>query len=246
MDITLTLKNGRISLSGKLGFVSGGNQWSVIRSRDGVPWRYALVDVQGNVQGYFVMNQMGGALQMLFYHRTAQAFKGVFTFEGSISFLPDGFPCRSKAKKGEQVLLLSCGQTDSFLNDSLFSPVHDILLQMDAAELNIKTSGNGSFSFRMSGCIEESADATWTFNLVSNYFGSRYIPYYRPIDRQRCPKVPTGWMSWNTYFDKATAEDNLNEAKLGKNIFNLSDVNFGLLNPGRVIPISYLSGISTA
>ena len=42
------------------------------------------------------------------------------------------------------------------------------------------------------------------------------MPYYKAITLKPEHKVPTGWMSWNTYFDTATAEDNLSEARIGK------------------------------
>ena len=46
-------------------------------------------------------------------------------------------------------------------------------------------------------------------------YKNRWVPYYRPLDRARSPRPPTGWMSWNTYFDKAGSKENLAEARLG-------------------------------
>jgi hypothetical protein len=213
---TVVLQNGQITLSGKLSFTSGGAQWTVARSRDGVADRYALVDTQGDVQGYFVLITDGEQLKLLFYHRTAQNYAGVLSFTGKIGFLEDSFPCRTVPLAGERVLPLSCGRTDSVLNDSLFSPSGDLALQIEAARLSLATESGGAYLFSMQGRIEEPSEAEWTFRVERNYFKSRYVPYYHPIDRKRCPKTPTGWMSWNTYFDKATAADNLNEAKIGQ------------------------------
>ncbi len=212
----LTLSNGEISLHGQVDFVSGTDKWAIAKSRDGVPDRYALIDTKGDVQGYFVFNQNGNQLQLLFYHRTAQAFKGVLSFEGKLAFLNDSFACRTKAKTGERVFALSCGATDSLLNDSLFAPESDTILQLDSANLSLKNVGNGEYSFIMSGHISESSEDVFTINVEEGYFSNRYVPYYHTINRERCPKTPTGWMSWNTYFDKATAEDNLAEAKIGQ------------------------------
>ena len=89
-------------------------------------------------------------------------------------------------------------------------------MQLDASSLKIETLGAGSYAFAMSGQIEESAEAAFTINLEKDYFKNRYVPYYHALDRKRCPKAPTGWMSWNTYFDQATAEDNLAEARIGQ------------------------------
>jgi hypothetical protein len=212
----LFLKNSSVSILGQLIFVSGDNKWIVAKSRDGLHNRYAIVDLQDNVQGYFVLNSNSGQLQLLFYHRTAQSYKGVLSFEGKISFLPDSFACKTKAKADERILSLSCGPSDSLLNDSLFAPKSDTILRVDAANLRIETEYSGSYSFTMSGQISDSSEAVFTFNLERNYFKDRYVPYYHALDRKRCPKAPTGWMSWNTYFDKATADDNLAEAKIGQ------------------------------
>lgn len=213
---TLRLTNGVVSLQGTLKFRSGADDWKVVASRDGVSSRYALVDKNENVQGYWVLNQSGKRLELLFYHRTAQGFKGTFSYEGTVSFLPDAFPCRTRPDVAERVLCLAENGADSLSNDSLFSPADDVLLAIDAPELYLQTQNDGRFEFRMAGQIEEASLATFTFRLEEDYFKNRYVPYYHPIDRKRCPKAPTGWMSWNTYFDTATAEDNLNEAREGQ------------------------------
>jgi len=212
----LTLMNGPVSIDGRLLFASDADKWAVVNSRDGVKNRYAFVDLKGNVQGYFVLNKNAGLLQIRFYHRTAQAYPGILTFEGKIHFLSDCFACRTRAKEGERVLSLSCGTTDSLLNNSLFAPESDSILQLDAANLSLIGVSAGTCSFVMSGQIGESSEAAFTINLEADYLKNRYVPYYHALNRERCPKTPTGWMSWNTYFDKATAEDNLNEARIGK------------------------------
>ncbi len=212
----LSLINGSALIQGKLTFVSGTNKWRVTKSRDGVTDRFAFVDLQGNVQGYFVFNKNCGQLQLLFYHRTAQAYEGELSFVGKINFPEDSFACRTRAKADERVLSLSYGPADSLLNDSLFAPGSDNALELDAAELHIGTLSKGSYSFEMSGEIVESSRAVFKFNLEKDYLKNRYVPYYHALDRKRCPKTPSGWMSWNTYFDKATAEDNLAEARTGQ------------------------------
>lgn len=213
---TLSLKNGQVQITGRVAFSSGDEAWSVANSRDGVPGRYALVNPQGDVQGYFRLLPDGNHLQLLFYHRTAQAYHGTLSYEGAVTFPADSFACRTQPKPGERILPLSCGVADSLLNDSLFSPANDLALQLKAAKLHIGALGDSRYSFTLSGRIEESQEAAFSFNIEPDYFRKRYVPYYRPIDRKRTPKAPTGWMSWNTYFDKATAADNLAEAKIGQ------------------------------
>lgn len=212
----LTLTNGPVSVTGQLSFISGNDNWTVAKSRDAIKNRCAIVDTKGNVQGYFVLCSNGGEMQICFYHRTAQRFQGTLSFKGEICFFADSFACRTKALLGERILSFSDGMTDSLLTDSLFAPENDTILQMDAANLGIKNIVAGKFSVEMSGDICEASETVFSINLEADYFKNRYVPYYKTIDRKRCPKTPTGWMSWNTYFDKATAEDNLDEARIGK------------------------------
>jgi hypothetical protein len=212
----LSMFIGPVSISGRLLFTSGPEQWHLANSRDGIKNRFAFIDLKGNVQGYFMLQKKSGQLQIWFYHRTAQSYKGTLSYEGKITFLADSFPCRTKPKVGERVLSLSSGPANSLLNDSLFAPEIDSILQLDAANLNLKSAGAGVYLFLMSGQIGESSETVFTVNLEKEYFKNRYVPYYHALDRKRCPKTPTGWMSWNTYFDKATAEDNLAEAKIGQ------------------------------
>lgn len=213
---TLSLVNDQIEIIGQLSFVSDGNNWKIANSRDGIKDRYTLIDDSENVQGYFVINKGYKGVDLLFYHRTAQSYKGVLSYEGNIKFLPESFACRTKASTGERVLSLSSGSADSLLNDSIFAPKNDTVLQFGAEKLHIKTESKSFYSFFISGLIQESSNSTFNINLERDYFKNRYVPYYNVLDRKRVPKTPTGWMSWNTYFDKATAEDNLAEAKIGQ------------------------------
>lgn len=191
----LFLQNAAVSISCKLAFVTENNAWKITHSRDGFVDRYALVDLQDNIQGYLVFISEGNHIQLLFYHRTAQAYKGVWSLEGKIHFMENSFACRTRPGKEERVLSLRCGPADSLLNDSLFAPVTDCLLQMDATLLNIRSLSGGQYNFFASGAIEESSHAVFSVRLEPHFFKRRYVPGYRPFNRERCPKTPTGWMS---------------------------------------------------
>ncbi len=206
----------RVRIAGALGFTAGAERWKVVAARDARPERLGLLDLKENVQGYVCCRTDGGRVELLVYHRTAQAFEGVFAFEGTVSFRADSFACRTRATAGERVLSLASGPADSRLNDTLFAREEDLALCMDAANLAIATRSDGVYAFSMAGRIHQAAEAHFAFSLCKDYFRSRYVPYYRPIDRKRCPRPPTGWMSWNVYFDKATAEDNLAQARVGR------------------------------
>lgn len=215
---TLTLEDAaqHIRVSGTLGFAVGGERWSVVAARDERGGRLGLLDAKGNIQGYITFQADGGRIRVLTYHRTAQAYAGTVTFAGTATFRPDSFACRTRAASGERVLALASGSADSRLNDTLFAREEDLALRFDAADLAIATRGDGVYAITMAARIHQAAEAGFAITLERDWFRSRHIPWYRPIDRKRCPRPPTGWMSWNVYFDQATADDNLAEARIGK------------------------------
>ncbi len=190
-------------------------EWKIVDSRDGAPRRLALVDKNNDAQGYLTFQANGARLGLLVYHRTALAFRGELSYTGEIKYREDAFAAATQPMRDERVLQLASGDPDSLLNDALFSAEKDEVLQLSAAGLRLSSVGRGSYAFEMLGDIDNAADASFTFNVERDYYRSRWVPYYKPIDRARCPKAPTGWLSWNTYFDKAGSKENLDEARLG-------------------------------
>jgi len=218
-DARLELVNasGEARVSGTLAFTSGGQDWRVVAPRDAVTNRLALLDPRGNVQGYLAFQGEGDRLSLLAYHRTAQSYAGQLRMTGSVAFTPDSFACRTQPLKGSRVLQMGTGRPDTDLNDSLFDPERDrSLLLRGGSARRLATQGGGRYGLTLDAAIHEAAEAVWSFTVERDYYRSRYVPYYKPINRTRCPSPPTGWMSWNIYFDKATAEDNLAEARVGQ------------------------------
>lgn len=215
----LSLQNPEqnVTIEGTLTFERGDETWKIVRPRDAVPQRLGLLDKNNDIQGYITFQQNGNRLEMLVSHRTRQFYSGVLKFDGTLKFRDYSFPCKTQASTSERVLFLAAGRGDSRLNDTLFAPEEDLAIQFRSANLEISScEPKGEYNVKMSGRIEETAEAVFVFNVEKDYYKTRYIPYYSPINRLRAPKAPTGWMSWNLYFDKATAEDNLAEARIGK------------------------------
>jgi len=212
----IIISNHDVEMEFKISFICGEDIWKVADSRDGVPDRYCLVDTKGNVQGYWVVNTDGRRIEILFFHRSAQNFGGRWSLDGKVKFAQDSFACRTIAAKDERVLNLFCGTSDNAHNDSIFAPISDSLLKFKADSLEINACGNGQYHVKMSGRIDAAAEAGLAISLTDKYFTNRYMPYYKAISLKGEHKVPTGWMSWNTYFDTATAKDNIDEARIGK------------------------------
>ena len=246
--LDLANAKGEVRLSGDLGFSAGPKIWKVVAPRDAVTNRLALLDGKGDVQGYISFQNNGDRLDLLVYHRTAQSYSGELTFRGELRFTPDSFACRTQPVKGDRVLQLASGGADSALNDSLFDPERDRALLVRAASNRLTTKGSGVFGLELRGRIEESADAVWSFSLERDYYRTRYVPYYKPINRKRCPSAPTGWMSWNTYFDKATAGDNLAEARIGQKYLQPFGMEFWSIESWQdnsdTLPVSHFDNLS--
>jgi len=191
-------------------------EWKITDSRDGARNRLAVVDTKNDAQGYVTFQPNGARLNMLVYHRTAQAYQGKLSFVGEIKYREDAFSANTLPASGERVLQLSSGAADSVLHNTLFSPERDeAFLILAPGGLILQAGAPGVWAFEIDADICDPAGAEVLFNVERNYYRNRWVPYYSPIDRKRCPRPPTGWMSWNIYFDQAGSKENLAEARLG-------------------------------
>jgi len=223
--LTLTHADSGTELKGILAFAGPDravdanaaptNLWSVCEARDGVANRLVLVDRNQDAQGYVVFRAAGPRIALLFHHRTALAFQGGLLYAGRVRYRADAFACRTRAQRGERVLALKDGDAHSTLDDALFSTAADEALRFSAANLALSDAAPGVWDFTLSGAITEPAEAVFAVEVARDYYRSRWVPYYRPLDRRRAPRPPTGWMSWNIYFDRAGSRENLAEARLG-------------------------------
>ena len=213
-----------IALKGRLSFAAVRNgksvSWSIQPSRDAAEQRLALIDEHNDAQGYVVVTGDATKLALTVLHRPPQDYEGELHFAPEIQFGSKAFACRTRLSSESAVIQMASGPADSSLNDSLFDAERDLLLRLDGENRVLSTLGgatNAAIPFRaaLSAKIARPEASTITFELLPHYYQSRFVPNYRTIDRQRCPSAPTGWMAWNTYFDLATEDDNLAEARVG-------------------------------
>ena len=151
----------------------------------------------------------------VFHRAGANFFPGHLTYDATASFRAESFPCRTFPAKGEQVLNFADGAGDSPLDDSIFAREEDLALRFSSLATRVTTLKNGQYGIHLEADIDEPANQSVTIEADGAYFKNRWAPGYHPIDRKRCPKAPTGWMSWNIYFDKAGSAENLAEAVIG-------------------------------
>ncbi len=218
VDASLKLVNTALhtSIEGTLAFEGEDGRWTVVEARDAAGDRLSLANPKGMVIGYVSLRGDGDRLSIEPYHRAgAHFFSGRLVLKGRLSFREDSFACRTMPAVGEQVLNFADGAGDSPLNDSVFSREEDLAIRFCSCVTDLRTVGGGQYEISLESGIDEPALSTIVVEGVPRYYADRWAPGYHPIDRRRCPRAPTGWMSWNTYFDKAGAAENLAEAKIG-------------------------------
>ncbi len=215
-----SLENGKCRAALKASFLpedAKTGSWKFSPSRDAVADRFALVDPKGDVQGYLRFVADADNVEILFLHRTAQNYGGELSLDGEISIGDGGaILCRTRPSDTERILNLNLGGADSPNQDSLFSPEGDLLLAVDAQNMNMKNLGSGRAKLQIRSDVKSAAQSSVRISLKKDWFKKRYAPYFKAMDFDESKPAPSGWMSWNTYFDKATAEDNLAEARVGK------------------------------
>ena len=221
--LTSTHSNAGASVSGVLTFVFNDDHgqeasWQVALPRDSVKDRLALLDSGGNVQGYVTFSGSGDSFAIQVIHRAAQNYRGALHFDAVAYLGEETFACRTKPLISSRVVQMASGNADSLLNDSLFDVVADTTLQFDGKQVIITTvtdtADTKKFKVALSASIAEPGNDVIRVNLVQGYYRNHYVPHYQPLNRERCPVAPTGWMSWNVYFDKAGEKENLDEARV--------------------------------
>jgi len=213
----LTLENAvrQVTVDGTVGFASRGAAWTVVASRDAAVDRLSLVNPGNTVLGYVSFRGEGDRLSAEVLHRAgANFFPGILTYDATARVREISFACRTIPARGEKVLNFADGAGDTTLNDSVFAREEDLAVRFFSEQTSVASLGKGAYAVKLAADIDDPAKATITVEADGAYYKSRWAPGYTPIDRRRCPKAPTGWMSWNVYFDKAGSLENLAEARV--------------------------------
>jgi len=182
--------------------------------------RLAVMDAAGDAQGFLVFAGNAGRLRLRLLHRPPQSYAGVLQFAGTATLGASTYACRTRATASADVVQMASGPADSALNDTLFDIQTDTALIFAADAVGLRTVRGSSstapaFRVTLNGSLPGAAGLVeFGLELDAGYFRRRWVPAYTPINRRRCPSPPTGWMSWNTYFDQAGEVENLAEAEI--------------------------------
>ncbi len=214
-QLRLENKDRKVVVEGRLSFKAPEGKWSVTESREAFRERLCIETIWDWVRGYISFRGDGNRITIEAVQRTGRnRIEGTLSLEGTATVRPDAFACRTIPGANERVLNLADGAGDLPTNDSIFSPKEDLAVRFFAPKVNVATRGEGVFNVKLVCSMDNASTTSITIDADPRYYASRWAPGYKPINRARCPRAPTGWMSWNTYFDKAGAAENLYEAKI--------------------------------
>jgi len=216
---TGTLLVGRLSFTARQG--DSTVAWTIHPARDSDRKRLTLVDPKNDAQGYVDIVNEGDRVSLEVLPRPPQMWTGELSFVPDCAFGAQAFACRTRLPDGSLVVQMASGPADSALNDSLFDPERDLVLRLGGKDISILTRPTApnqppTFEAHLTAVVPplSEGESRITLEMAPNYYRARYVPDYRLIDRKRCASPPTGWMSWNAYFDAATEKDNLDEARV--------------------------------
>lgn len=208
-------------LSGCVRFLLQGEdgEYPIRLAPKGHRWHLEIMDNTGHGQLYAQVSTQGPSLALAITPRSAGSRRGTLTFNGTARLRRDAFACRTDPPKQTEVVQVASGPADSTLNNSLFEIQHDTLVRFNSARTRITTrmlAGGASswFEVQLEAPSYKPRSSCMSISIEEGFYHHRYAPWYRPINRKRLPTTPTGWMSWNTYFDQAGEEENLAEARV--------------------------------
>lgn len=246
LDLTFTEDGApTVHLDGTLAFQRETDALKFVLPRDNGPRRLMAADSKGEICGYLSFQQDGSRLEFCLHtwNPVLAKLTGEFSWTTTFKAEPRAFACRVQPTPGDRVISMATPGGDSLRNNAVFLPETDTLIEFFGENVRVETQEAGSFQVRVSGQNR----GTFGVRVVKNYFKNREMPYYAPLNRARCPRVPTGWMAWNIYFDQATAADNLKEARVGKQFLQPFGLEFWSIESWQgnsdVLPVAHFHSL---
>jgi len=157
--------------------------------RDSVPTGWPCWTTKG-CPGYVAVASTGDTLRLTAVHRSAQNYRGELSWSGTAVLGAQVFACRTSPLEHSRVVQMASGQAESRLNDALFDPDTDTVLRLSGVDLRIRSAAQEDskpfFEIEMKARPHIPEQASLEFQILPDYYRSRYIPYYQPLDRKRC------------------------------------------------------------
>ncbi len=106
----------------------------------------------------------------------------------------DAFLCRLGATASNEVVQLSCGRVQSRLADSLYSPAQDLALEFKGENLCIQWDESRQI-------YSLTSDGPIVVRIKKDFYKTCHgFKWFRPLDKKKFPRAPSGWCSWYYYY----------------------------------------------
>ena len=217
----------RTRIAGRLSFsvlrAGSATSCSIQPARDSVSGRLAIVYPDNDVQGYVTIVGDGNRLSLSVLPRPPHIYAGELRFTPETGFGAQAFACRTRLPEQSLVVQMASGPADSLLNDSVFDPERDLVLGFSGKRVSIVTRAARPWpAIHIPGGLNGRSLRGRAISLGDYARNRCRITTARTTCRitgsltaNGAPGPPTGWMSWNAYFDTAGEKENLDEARIG-------------------------------
>ncbi len=106
----------------------------------------------------------------------------------------DAIPCFvGEGIPDQRCLHVTSSRPESEFLNGLYSPAQDIAISLDAGHHRVSV-----FDELAKFSLADHQTARVTISL--NHFKRHINPFYKPMDRERFPRPPVGWLSWYCYY----------------------------------------------
>jgi len=97
---------------------------------------------------------------------------------------------------------MTTGGADSSIFNCFYSPDDDTVMVFDSGSTNLKITPETSH-------YELTDKHQIQIGILKNHYRTIANPYYKPMDKERSPRPPVGWLSWYCYFGDFDEEKTL-------------------------------------
>ena len=166
-----------------------------------------VVKVQGNTSFEIALQAEHSSIAILL-HGLADLKSTTGMVHATLHAGPEPLQARIDGEE-DGVQQMVSGRGVSQLNDSVFDRFRDEALRVLARETHFSPTHDG-FRVAAGGWAADN-EPICRFKIVDRVYENR-LPYYKPLDKQRWPKVPVLWSSWYYYFAHVKEEEILRNA----------------------------------
>ena len=126
------------------------------------------------------------------------------------------------------IMQMESGGATSPLNDCVFDRFRDQALCVLARRTSFRPIPGG---LEVTASDPLGSAPSCRFMLVKNVY-KRRLPFYAPLDKQKWPQAPVGWISWYDYFSHITEQEILENARAVSSYYKPFGLKYCLVDAG--------------